>query len=184
MKLRAHRGIASLTVLCVALAACGSADDALVANPSFDRWCTGMSLCDWTMTEGVVKAHTWHEDDLAVSFELAGSEISQRIEHSSTPCYLFDTIADVDTLARLTLYIDFDDDGIAEFQQQLPEVGWKSVTYAYPAPEGYQSVRFIVRKEGAGRAVLAQFRVEGRGPCPGAALPAPLSGPPASRSRL
>lgn len=137
-------------------------------NAGFDCWHEG-TLCDWSTDEGSIgPTATWHPEDLAVSFLTTNSQISQRIEASPEhACFAVDTIADVVPEARLSLKLDFNDDETVDYEQQFADVGWKSVTLVIKAPASYESVRFIVRKEGEGRAALALLRVEGLSDCAG-----------------
>jgi hypothetical protein len=158
-----RNAIHTLTLLALTTAGCGAADSsAIVDNSSFDRRCVE-TLCDWEEAGSVIATRTWHRQDLAVSFESQGAEISQLVEQPGFGCFLFDTIAEVDVLARLTLYVDFDD-GSRQTQQLVP-AGWRSVSFTFVTPPSYQSVRFTVRKEGTGKAVLAQLRVVGLSSC-------------------
>src|SRR4051812_606928 len=84
----------------------------LIDNPSFDRWC-GEDLCDWTTEAGKIeRVGSWHKKDYAVSFLEPDTRISQ-LSTDTVPngCIRFEMIADVDPLARLTLEIDYQDDG-------------------------------------------------------------------------
>lgn len=150
-----------------ALMGCG--DEASLSSPSdwsFERWCEG-SLCDWDTEGTVVPADTWHSEDLAVSFGSPESRVSQLLPEGTTRCFLFDTIVDVEPQARLTLQLDFNDDGTVDFEQLLAGASWKTVRVAVPAPISYENVRFIVVKKASGRAVLAQLRAEPLAECGG-----------------
>jgi hypothetical protein len=148
------------------LAACAESAD-LSSNSSFDRWCEG-GPCAWQTDDGWVKAvGTWHPKDLGVSFEATPSQISQFQPKSSFRCFLVDMVADVEAKARLVLRLDFNDDGVIDFEQQVPDVRWKTWPFVVRAPLDYQGLRFIVRKQGPGRAVLAQLRVVPESGCAG-----------------
>jgi hypothetical protein len=141
----------------------GGCYDSLLENPSFDLWC-GESLCSWDLDEGSVeRAPTWHRKDYGVSFAGNPTQISQATDDSAS-CLHFEVIADVDADARLTLAVDFDDDGELEWEERVPTSRWKTHELWVNTPE-HEGFRVIVRKEGAGRAVLAQLSISDDGTC-------------------
>lgn len=159
---------------CMWLGACADAanDSYTPLNPSFDQWCD-QHLCDWETRQGAIaQVGTWHSKDLAVSLEQTPTEISQLLEHKQeeSVCLLFDTIADAAPEARLSLVLDFNDDGVPDFEQQFAGLRWKSVAFPVRTPIAYQSLRLSVIKQGTGRAVLAQMRVIEQASCSGAPL--------------
>jgi hypothetical protein len=82
-------------------------------------------------------------------------------------------IADVTPAARVSISLDFNDDGAVEFEQLIPESHWAKLTYAVPAPPDSGSVRITFSKGGHGRAVVAQIGAHNGGDCGGSApLPA------------
>ncbi|MFT3925939.1 MAG: hypothetical protein QM778_25575 [Myxococcales bacterium] len=86
-------------------------------------------------------------------------------------CMRFDLIADAEPEAQLSLVLDFNDDGYEEFDQLIPDVRWKSLQFVVRPPTDYRSLRYILRKKGSGRAVIAQLRVvEETEGCDGPAL--------------
>ncbi len=134
-------------------------DDNLVNNPSFDLWC-GDHLCSWSTEQGrVERVATWHDRDYGVSFVATPTRLSQLSKAAPVDCMRFDMIADVDAAARLSLSLDFNDDGKVDFEQAVPSVRWKSVQFVVRTPGDYASVRFALEKRGQGKAVLAQLRV-------------------------
>lgn len=149
-------------LLGASLLACGdAADDAPFSNGTFDNWCDA-GPCNWVTRQGAIeRTKTWHKDDLGVSFVETPTEITQRFTLNATraPCILFDTIADVAPEARVSMLLDFNDDGIVDVKQTISALRWKSVPFPVRAPVAYDKVRLSVIKEGTGRAVLAQMRV-------------------------
>jgi hypothetical protein len=161
---------------CALICACANGDDAagsdFPANPSLDLWCDE-HLCDWETRQGAIaRVGTWHEGDLAVSFERTPTEITQLLEskHEESVCFLFDTIADAPAEARMSLVLDFNDDGIPDITQQFSALRWRSVPFPVRTPVAYDSLRLSVIKEGTGRAVLAQMRVVPQRDCSGRPL--------------
>jgi hypothetical protein len=154
-----RRKLFSLFLVTLAFAAC--VEDNLVNNPSFDLWC-GKSLCGWQTDYGrIERVGTWHSKDYGVSFRDNPTQISQLLSEDTefVGCMRFDLIADADPRAQLSLVLDFNDDGKEEFEQRIPDVRWQSLQFVVRTPASYDSVRFILRKQGPGRAVIAQLRV-------------------------
>ena len=155
--MRLLRWFVAFVGLSIAFVACD--DNNLVNNPSFDLWC-GKSLCSWQMDRGSIeRVATWHRKDYGVSFEGADTQISQLSDADPVKCMRFDMIADADPEAQLSLVLDFNDDHREEFEQRITDVRWKSVQFVVRPPVDYRSVRYILRKRSAGRAVIAQLRV-------------------------
>ncbi|HEX6242866.1 MAG TPA: hypothetical protein VFZ61_18260 [Polyangiales bacterium] len=152
------------------LAACG-ADDGTVDepdhNPSLEHWC-GARPCGWQLDLGeVARVSSWHERDYAV--ELAGSDstrLSQLRNSTPSQCITFDMVARVAEDTKLTLLLDFNDDGKNDVRQAVSEQPWKSVRFSIPTPTFYDRVRFILLKEGTGRALVAQIVIAGEDECP------------------
>jgi hypothetical protein len=163
-----------LSLACLLGAACstGSEDSEATIDPSFDRWCD-QHLCDWQTVQGSIEqAATWHQRDWAVNFLQTPTQISQRLAftNESASCLAFDTIADVAHEARLSVELDFNDDGVADIEQQIPALSWKSVPFSVRTPVAYDGVRVNVIKRGTGRAILAQMRVVAQSDCTGQPL--------------
>lgn len=138
--------------------ACAADPDDLIENWSFDAWC-GADLCDWTTEQaGIERTHSWHRKDAAVSFVATGARISQLLPRAPERCFLFDTMADVDPRSNLKLLLDFNADGVADSEHHLAAVSWTRVPIIIATPVEYENVRFILQKQGVGRAVLAQLR--------------------------
>lgn len=154
-----HARAGRVTLVLALCVACGDSSDPLFGDPTFDDWCDN-ELCDWDRigTGRIARVSTWHAKDTGVSFLDPSSQISQRLGGEPYPCFQLDTIADIDG-ASLEIRVDYNDDGIIDFRQQVADARWQSVTFPLPAPVDYDGATFSVRKEGAGRAVLAQLRV-------------------------
>jgi hypothetical protein len=66
--------------------------------------------------------------------------------------------------------MDFLDDGVIDYSHDLVTDDWKQAKYEVATPSWYDGVRFIVRKTGAGEAVLAHIRVTRSSGCPAPAV--------------
>ncbi|MEM8606064.1 MAG: hypothetical protein AAGF92_03115 [Myxococcota bacterium] len=148
----------------------GAADCELdvVADPGFQFWC-GEELCEWDRTEGnIARVPTWHDHDYAV--ELLGSpvELSQPFTTSVYGCILIELTADAEPEALVTLAIDQDVDGVAEWvaavdQRGFQRMSWRlDVEVSGDGTDTHPASRMIIRKDGEGRAVLSQLRVSKR----------------------
>jgi hypothetical protein len=63
--------------------------------------------------------------------------------------------------------VDYGDDGTVEFEQLVAEARWAKLRFELPPPhQAARSVRYILRKQGTGRAVLAHLRVGNSSSCP------------------
>jgi hypothetical protein len=139
----------------------------LTRDPSFDRWC-GEQLCNWQLDEGrIERVPSWYGRDYAVKLLETPTQLSQLSESSLVQCIAFTLIVDSEASAKLSLQLDFNDDGRVDYVRELPALRWKRVGFSVHAPENYKKLRFIVRKEGEGRAVLAQLRAQQSDPCTG-----------------
>ena len=143
------------------LTACSSdGDSGPVTNPSFDAWCGGVP-CGWDLDQGSVeRTGTWHTKDYGISFLETGTQISQTQPLDEVECLRFEMIADVATEARVVLWLDFDTDGTVDREQAVPAVRWENVPFVIAVPQGSGSVRYMLRKQGQGRAVVAQLTVQ------------------------
>jgi len=161
-----HLGLALL--LLPALVGWDSCAPSLNNDPSFDLWC-GQSLCAWRTDSGAaLRVATWHEDDSGVELSGNPAGISQLVlENTDWPptCLRFETNSSIDDGTSVTLGLDFGDDGTVDEQVPVPSSHWESVSFRMSAPTWYPSVRFILRKAGDGRAVLAHIRVVAAGDC-------------------
>jgi hypothetical protein len=153
--------LASLVLIACASLVLGAkgCDGDILSDPTFHTWC-GDSLCAWKVEEGhVARAPTWHENDVGVSLVDTPTAISQTV--TDTPkCILFTTIADVDPAAQVVLQLDFNADGSIDDEQPIAATGFASSRNQITAPLYYTGIRFVIRKKGQGRAVLAQIRAQ------------------------
>lgn len=155
-----------------------SCENELTEDASFEQWCGDM-LCGWTVERGrIEKVPTWHRSDYGVA--LIGDEvvISQVAEISDHPpaCIVFELMVHQGG-PGVVLYLELDylDDGEIDVQQQVGQItgdgGWTPVSYRMAAPRWYPSVRFVIRKLGADRALLAQVKAVGSEECAGVSGP-------------
>ena len=158
-------GLAGCGVACMAPGCNGD----VLADSTFRLWC-GDTLCDWQLDAGHVKqAATWHPDDYGVELVDAPTQISQKTTEGSS-CMEFSAIADVEASAQAKIQVDFNFDDVVDFEAPIPESHWAKTSTLIHAPEHYgDTLRFIVRKEGTGRAVLAEIRLQRVTTCTGAA---------------
>jgi len=144
----------------------------LLENPGFDLWC-GDSLCDWEVEGEIARVPTWHQEDPGVA--LVGEDVTlhqlANLADGRAECFHFDLLIDKPDDAEVVLELDFQDDGIAEYSHPIPSYDWRPVDYKITAPTWYDSVRFILRKRGPGRAVLARILVTAGSSCIGDPLP-------------
>ena len=80
-------------------------------------------------------------------------------EAQPSKCMRIDTVADATPEAKLSLLLDFNDDGQADYEYAIPAGHWKLSSVELTPPVDYRSVRYILQKEGSGRAVLARLSV-------------------------
>lgn len=133
-------------------------------NGNFDLWCEDQ-LCGWTVEDGIVnRAPTWHRADYGVELQGAGVRMSQILQKGllGGRCIHFTTLVDVEGDAQAEVMIDFFDDGTIDYRQPLKGSNWARSETWVTAPRWYQDARLIIEKNGEGRAVLAEVRLEGR----------------------
>lgn len=166
MRTKQMAGLVGLVSALALLAACRE----LIGDPSFDRWC-GDILCNWELDAGrIARTQTWHARDYAVDFVERGTQISQLSElpeQYPSDCLRFDLIADAESSARLSLELDFNDDGTVDFTRPIPGVRWERLSFDIYAPYTYDKLRFILHKAGEGKAVVAQLRARHGDSCTG-----------------
>lgn len=149
-------------------AACSTSS--LVYDGSFGRWC-GEELCDWTTDEGSIRRiATWHEHDHGLSLESTPSQISRVSDEGLGGCYRFTIVADVDPEARLLLEVDHGVDGKVEFTQRVAGRGYQRREFVTAFPAGRLGMRYVLRKDGRGKAHLADFAVSFEPECEGAGV--------------
>jgi hypothetical protein len=147
---------------CGSVGSCGGGE--VIRNPRLDHWCGDM-LCDWELDTGQVRrVGSWHAKDYAAELVGTGVRISQ-LSDTQAACIRFDLIADVEASAQVTLEIDFLDDGRSNWEQVIPESDWKRLSFLVTMPDWYANARFILRKQGEGRAVIAQLRARQSDAC-------------------
>lgn len=143
-----------------------------IDDPSFDLWC-GDTLCAWQLEEGrISRAPTWHRGDSGVSFDATPTAISQYQPQGNLGCLRFDMVAKVEASAQATLELDFDDNGSVDVTHTIAETHWQNVEFLVRTPDRYDGIRYILRKQGGGRAVFGQLRVVSSSECSGPRPPA------------
>lgn len=131
--------------------------DDLLKDSTFRLWC-GDDLCEWKTESGSIrKAPTWHQDDVGVEFVDTPTVISQE-STSTASCIEFTSVADVDASAQFTIGIDFNRDGTVEVTQPIAATGFREAKTVVTPPATFDGLRIVLRKNGSGRAVLAQIR--------------------------
>lgn len=162
-----------LTLIVMAFALSTIAADCegnVVKDPTFRQWC-GNTLCAWTLDAGrIEKAPTWNEIDYGVSFLDMPTQISQESDESQAKCLVFTSVADIDPMAQVSFLIDFDADGTIDSTTPLGATKFHEVKAEITAPLRYYRIRFMIKKEGTGRAVLAQMRVQTSTTCTAAPI--------------
>jgi hypothetical protein len=152
--------------LCLlSLLGCGS--DPLLGNPRVQRWCEDQP-CLWQAEGEIERVSSWHDHDYALSFVSDDARLSQfnPVGGTGAPtCFAFTMVAKIDPGVRIFLELDFLDDGAIEFSQSLPESDFDQLHFLITPPAWYSGVRFILRKDGPGRAVLAQMHAEPSSEC-------------------
>ena len=144
-------------VVCLALSACSYG---FVEDPSLDQWC-GETLCNFSTDAGKIeRVGTWHRKDYGVRFVEQGTQISQLSTRKGAECIEFSLIASADSSAQMVMELDFNDDGSIEETRAIPGVRWRTIPFKVAPPPEYDSVRFILRKDGTGEAVVAQLQAQ------------------------
>jgi len=160
-----------LLVVTIGLAALGDdCDGDILRDPTFRDWC-GAELCAWTRDDGeIASVPSWNENDRAVAFVSPLTQISQKTFESAATCILFTSVADIDVTAQMSLLVDFNSDGTVDYEAPLAATFWQRVETLITAPEAYQGITFLLRKDGTGTAALAEMRVQSTSGCTGAAV--------------
>jgi hypothetical protein len=148
--------------------------ESLTRDPEFQLWC-GDRLCDWSTDQGAIRrVPTWNSNDFGVEMVSDTVAISQvsNITNFDATCIDFDLVASVPTTTTVRLQMDFlaDGDGGIDFDQIIPSSDWAPLHYEVKTPSGYWKVRFILRKDGPGNAVLARIRATAGSDCSGPAI--------------
>lgn len=153
----------------------------IIRDPGFELWC-GAELCSWKLLRGDVReAATWHKEDTGVELignDAAIAQLTAVTSYDGT-CILFELIANVDQDVEARLSLDISGDGTIDHSERMPTSRWKPLSYKLNIEGPYNGIRFILSKQGPGRAVFAQIeaKVDYDG-CAGlpaiTSLPAPL----------
>jgi hypothetical protein len=166
-------------VLCGAACMAPGCNGDVLTDSAFRLWCgpNEDQLCSWQVDTGTVrKAPTWNDHEFGVELVDPGTQISQTSSEGSE-CMEFSAVADVEAAADVKVAIDFDLDGKEDYKSNIDETHWHVARTLIHAPPGYgQHLRFIVRKEGAGHALLAELRLQRATTCSGP--PEALTGMP------
>lgn len=134
----------------------------LIRNSNIERWC-GDKPCDWQVEGEVQRVGTWHPNDYAVSLVSDDAALIQEngtIDYRRSDCFEFTMVAKIDPGVKVFLELDFLADGSVEFSQRLPVSNWERRSFRVSAPAWYSKVRFIIRKDGPGRATLAEISAQ------------------------
>lgn len=143
----------------------------IVSDPTFRDWCNG-ELCAWHTDNGAIaRVPTWNANDFGVSFVDPKTQISQDTDEMSASCILFTSVANIDPSAEMSVLVDFDIDGTVEREVPIGAARWHRVEIEITAPLAYKGIRFTIRKNGNGTAILAEMRVQATTGCTG---PAPV----------
>jgi hypothetical protein len=160
------------------LCACSSASNTPpppIAHSMIQRWCDAHP-CGWDAPEGAIaRVGSWHPNDYAVELvtdDALLSQLNETIDSQQARCLAFTLVADIADDAKVYLELDFLDDGIIDFQQQIPASHWQVRTFKISTPTWYRGVRYILRKESPGHAVVAELNAEVAQGC--TAPPVPL----------
>ena len=131
----------------------------VLSDPTFHLWC-GEQLCTWKTDAGSVRrVPTWHANDYGVELVDTPTQISQETTEGSE-CMEFSAVADVEARAQVRIQVDFNLDGVPDFDEAIDETHWRPTKKIIHTPKGRGAhFRFIIRKEGTGRAVLAEMRL-------------------------
>jgi hypothetical protein len=154
--------VASVTAY---LAACGSPGNngPAIPNPKLQRWCDAHP-CGWDAPKDSIKrVGSWHPNDYAVELVTDDAELSHfnpDITQAQATCLSFSLVAKVDAGTRVLLELDFLNDGHVEFSTLIPTSDWELRTFTITTPTWYRGVRFIVRKDGPGRAIVAELAAD------------------------
>ncbi len=155
--------------------AAGACTSDLLGNSEFALWC-GDELCNWKIYEdedgarygNVEKAPTWHRSDDGVA--LIGSDVRlyQTVDNSFTDCVTFTLHADAADGVDLFLEVDYDADNVLNPEVSIPmsATDWEISNGHAALPWEMLRYNVIIRKSGAGRAVLARVDAEDGGGCP------------------
>lgn len=157
----------ALVLAGIACMAPGCEGDDVLKDPTFRLWC-GEVLCDWKLDSGSVKrVATWHPNDYGVEFTDTPTEISQESTEGSD-CMEFTAVANVDAGSQMKILVDFNLDGTPEFESRIAATNYREAKILIRGPENFtNTIRFTIRKDGQGQAVLAEIRLRRVTTCDG-----------------
>lgn len=149
--------IATLLGLSMLLIGCTGED--LIKNPEVDVWC-GDTPCGWDADGEIARVGTWHSHDYAVSFEGEDTRLHQLNDDvdDNVGCMSFSMIAKVAPGTDAYVALDFQNDGMIDWEKPIPAADFDAFTFYVTPPSWFTSVRFIVGKRGGGELVLAKLR--------------------------
>lgn len=149
--------------LLLAACAAGATQPGVVpVDPGFDWWC-GDVPCAWTVDEGSVRrVATWHERDYGVELVGAPVVLHQDVELTEPSCLRFVLVADVAEDAQVSVEVDAGIDGVVDETVPLPSAAWQPLTLVASRAVAPGLVRYVLRRIGPGRAVLADIVVDAR----------------------
>ena len=141
-------------------------------DSTFRLWC-GEKLCDWQLDAGHVnRVPTWHPNDYGVELADTPTQISQETSEGSD-CMEFSAVANVAASANVQVGVDYDLDGTVDHWETIPESDWHVTKTLLYGPVGAAHLNFVVRKNGDGRAVLAEIRLQRVTTCSGSRIALP-----------
>lgn len=141
----------------------GGCDSSIVGDPTFDLWCS-KTLCAWTTEQGEIRrVSTWHRSDYGVDMVGDPVVISQLAKGGLGSCLELRVQADHDDGVNLFLELDFFNDKSIDHSIQMGSDDYRPVVHHLVPPRTGEPVRFVVRKTGAGRAVLAEIKIKSVG---------------------
>jgi hypothetical protein len=145
----------------------------LLDNTYFDEWCNDLP-CGWKLESGSVdRVETWHEHDDGAALLGTPTQLSQHVrERPASDCLQIELVAEAEPSAQLWLRLDFDDDGV-DWERAIVGKGFVRHTFSLRPPLGYESVRYVLSKQGAGRAVIGKLSARHADSCADARLVLP-----------
>jgi hypothetical protein len=124
-----------------------------------DVWCEGYGRCyDYVAKGEIKKVSTWNERDYGI--ELVGSLVE--VEHINDsidwPDIVLELVAYVEPSAQVSIDVDYWYDDYIDCTHTIPESNWESLRFTVHGPSDYEGIRFVVRKKGKGRVVIARLK--------------------------
>ena len=160
MKAVSYPRITVFLLLSILLAACQEED--VLRNPEIEHWC-GNRPCFWEVTGKVERVGTWHSNDYAAALLSDHAELSQEVDYPGIDdyhsCFHISMLLKMDEGVRADLEVDFLPEAGVDWSKPLPHGDFDPVGYEISPPTWYERARFVLRKDGPGRAVIAKLRV-------------------------